>query len=102
MQNDLWQNLSTVQSGLQPGPNTLASTTTINPTSFITLVSGTIDVETVTPPVAGQHMIVLVFTDVTPGSLLTTGNIPVGSTTLAQDVPMLLFYNPFEAIYYLK
>lgn len=96
------QNIATVQSDQQPKPNTIASTTTIAPTSFITFVSGTIDVGTITPPVTGQHMLVFIFTSATPGDLLTTGNILVGSTTLAQNVPVFAFYDPNGQEYYLK
>jgi hypothetical protein len=100
MANDLlFQNISTVQNKLQPKPNTIASTTTIAPTSFITFVSGTVDVATVTPPVTGQHMLMLSFTSATPGDLLTTGNILVGTTTVVQYTPILLFYDPNQAKY---
>ncbi len=95
-----FQQLSTVQSKQQLPPATVASTTTIAPTTFITFVSGTTDVGTITPPVTGSHMLVYIPTDATPGDLLTTGNIAVGSTTLVQNVPVLLFYNPLEAVYY--
>jgi hypothetical protein len=99
MSDLLFQNLSTVQSEQQPKPNTIASTTTIAPTSFITFVSGTVDIGTITPPVSGQHMLVLVPTNAAPGDLLTTGNILVGSTTLTTNVPVLLFYDPNQAKY---
>ena len=101
MANDLlFQNLSTVQSEQQPKPNTIASTTTIAPTSFITFVSGTVDVATITPPVTGQHMLCFIFTNATPGDFLTTGNILVGTTTVAQNKPVLMFYDPNQAKYY--
>jgi hypothetical protein len=99
MSDLLHQNIATVQSEQQPKPNTIASTTTIAPTSFITFVSGTVDVGTITPPVTGQHMLCLIFSDASPGALLTTGNVLLGSTTLAQNVPVLLFYDPNQAKY---
>lgn len=102
MSDLLHQNLATVQSNQQPSPVTIASTTIIAPTTFMTLVSGTIDVATITPPVTGQHMLCLIFTDATPGDLTTTGNILVGSTTITQNVPILAFYDPAQAKYYLK
>lgn len=102
MSDALFQNFSTVQSNLQPGPVTVASTTTIVPKGFITLVSGTIDVATITPPVTGQHELVLVFTDASPGDLLTTGNVLVGTTTVVQNVPLVLFYNNVINKYYVK
>ena len=97
-----FQNLSTVQSSAQPKPATLASTTTIAPPTFMTFVSGTIDITTLTPPVTGAHMLVLIPTNASPGDLLTTGNILVGTTTFVQNVPVLLFYNPLNGKYYVK
>ena len=102
MSDALFQNLSSVQSNQQPGPTTIASTTTIAPSTFMTLVTGTIDIKTVTPFVTGQHEIVLIFTDASPGDILTTGNVPTGSTTITQNAPVLLFYNPDSARYYIK
>lgn len=99
MSDLLFQNFSTVQSKQQPKPNTVASTTTIAPQTLITFVSGTVDIATVTPPVTGQHMLLLSFTDGSPGALLTTGNILVGTTTVAQYTPILLFYDPNQAKY---
>jgi hypothetical protein len=72
MSDLLFSNFSTVQNKSQQAPNTLAAATTIAPTTLITYVSGTTDVGTVTPPVTGQHMLVLVFTSETPGDLLVT------------------------------
>lgn len=102
MSDLLGANLATVQSSQQPTPVTIASTTTIAPSTFITFVSGTIDINTVTPYVTGSHMIALIFTSATPGDLLTTGNIVAGSTTLAQYVPVFLIYDPIGAEYYIK
>ena len=102
MSDLLFQNISTVQSKQQPTPATIASTETIAPSTFMSLVTGTTDIATITPPVTGSHMLCLVFTDASPGALLTTGNVLVGSTTIAQDVPLLLFYDPAQAAYYIK
>jgi hypothetical protein len=95
-----FQNISTVQNELQPKPNTIASTTTIAPSNFLTFVSGTVDIATITAPVTGAHMLAMIFTDASPGDLLTTGNVLVGSTTIAQNTPLLLFYDPNQAKYY--
>lgn len=100
-QDTAFQNLSTVQSEQQPTPPTIASTTTIAPSSFITFVSGTTAVATITPPIAGQHQLVFIFTNAAPAALATTGNL---TNTLAptQNVPVLAFYNPNSATYYVK
>lgn len=101
MSDLLFQNISTVQSNQQPAPNTVASTTAaIAVQTFMTLVSGTVNVGTITPPVSGQHMLALIFTNASPGQIVTTGNILVGSTTVTQNVPVLLLYNPNNAKYY--
>lgn len=94
-----FQNLSTVQNSAQPKPVTLASAATIAPTTFLTYVSGTTDVATVTPPVTGTHALLVQFTDSSPGDILTTGNILVGTTTVAQYSIVLLVYDPARAKY---
>ena len=99
--SDLYhQNFLTAQSKQQPYPNTIASATTIAPSTFMTFVSGTTDIATVTPPLEGQHMLCLIFTNATPGDLLTTGNVLIGTTTVVQNVPVLLFFDPNQAKYY--
>lgn len=93
MPDDLnFQNFSTVQSKLQPKPNTIASATTIAPTTFITYVSGTAQVGTITPPTTGACMLVLIYTG-SPGTMLTTGNISQAIVP-TQNVPTLMFYDP--------
>lgn len=101
MANDLlFQNISTVQNSTQSKPNTIAAAATIAPSNFLTFVSGTTDVATITPPVTGAHMLALIFTNASPGDILTTGNVLVGTTTPAQNKPILLFYDPNQAKYY--
>lgn len=94
----LFQQLSTVQDGLMPAPPTLASDTTIAPTTFLTLVSGTAAITRITPPIDGVHMLVIVPT----GSLatfLTTGNISKAIVPTV-GMPIVLIYNPIAATYY--
>ncbi len=93
----LFQQLSTVQDNLMPTPPTLASSTTIAPTTFLTYISGTAQVATVTPPINGVHMLVLVFTD-SPGTFLTSGNVSQAIVP-TQNLPTFLFYNPITATY---
>src|SRR5689334_13681349 len=100
MADDLnFQNLSTVQNQGQLMPVTLASATTIAPKTFLTFVTGTTDVATVTPPVTGTHALVMQFTDSAPGDILTTGNVLIGTTTVAQNSIVLLVYNPVVSKY---
>lgn len=93
-----FQNLSTVQSKLQPMPNTVASTTTIAPTTLHTYVTGTLQVATITPPVTGQHLLFLTFVDASPGATVTTGNIATAITP-TQNVPCGFLYDPALAKY---
>ena len=94
-----FQNLSTVQGAQQPKPNTIASAATVAPTSFMTFISGTVAIATVTPPADGQHMLVFIFTTTTPVAFTTTGNIKYVATPTS-NIPMLLFWNPNENKYY--
>lgn len=92
-----FQDLSTVQSGLQPKPVTLASAATIAPTGFMTFVSGAAAIVNITPPVSGAHMLVLIPT----GAWTTTaaGNIVSALTAQVANVPVLFFYNPITGKY---
>lgn len=98
MADATFQNFSTTQSKQQPGPNTIAAAATIVPQTLMTYVSGTAQVATITPPMSGQHMLCLVFTDVTPGTMLTTGNIN-NAIVPTQNLPTLLFYDPVTRKY---
>lgn len=98
MSDLLFQNFSTVQSNQQPQPVTIASATTIAPSTLITYLTGTAQVADITPPVTGQHMLVLIFTDQTPGTMLTTGNIAT-AVVPDQNTPTLMFYDPTTETY---
>ena len=96
-----FQNLSTVQSEQQPTPKTIASAANISTAieTFISIITGTTAIATITPPVQGQHMLVLIFTNANPGGVTTGGNI-ANAVDPATSVPVLLFYNPITALYY--
>ena len=94
-----FQALSTVQGSQGPQPVTMAAATTIAPTTFLTFVTGTTQVGTITPPVEGAHMLVLIFTDAAPGTTLTTGNIE-NAIVPTQNLPTILVYNPITASYW--
>ncbi len=98
-----FQNLSSVQSEQQPTPKTIASGATLGDViqTFITFVTGTTPIATLQPPVPGQHMIVLIPTDVAPGGVTTGGNIR-NAVDLAQYVPILLFWDPIAQRYHAK
>lgn len=97
-----FQQLSSVQNKGQIGPATIAAATTIAPTTFITFVTGTTNIATITPPVTGSVELVLIFTDASPGQFTTAGNIKLVLTTIAQNVPVLVFWNPLENKWYAK
>lgn len=94
-----FQDLSTVASGIQPKPVTIASAATVAPSTFLSFISGTVAIATVTPPVTGAHMLCFIFTTTTPTAFTTTGNIKA-VTTPAQNLPCFLVYNPVEGKYY--
>jgi len=99
----LFQQLSTVQSDQQPKPPTVAAAATIAVNNFLTVISGTTDIATITPPIANAvQTIGLIFTTTSPGALLTTGNIAVGSTTLVTNKLNILVWNPLTSKWYLN
>jgi len=99
MSDALFQNFSTVQSNEQPVPNTIAAATTITPLTLITFLTGTTQVVTINPPVTGQHMLVLIFTNGSPGAFTTAGNIKAAYQPI-QNLPVVLFYDPVTALYW--
>jgi hypothetical protein len=98
MSDLLFQNLSTVQSNVQPTPVTVTAAATIAPTTFLTRLSGNTAVATITPPVSGCHMLAII-----PGTttgFTSSGNVTGGTTTVANRV-YLFVYDPVAAKYYL-
>jgi len=92
--------LGTVQSPVMPDPKTVAATTTIAPTTFITFITGSTTINTLTPPIAGSHMLCLIWAQSTTSAITTAGNIKAASTVLTGLVPNFFVYNPIEAKYY--
>jgi hypothetical protein len=95
-----FQNISTVQSNEQPAPVTLASAATIAPSTFLTFLTGTTSIATITPPVTGSHLLALVSTDSgTTNATVTTGNI-IKASTFVQNKALLMVYDPVGNKYY--
>lgn len=92
-----FQNFSTVQDEKQIGIRTIASASTIAPTTRATIVTGTTQLVTITPPMPGYHELVLIFPDAM-GVFSTGGNILVGSDP-GVNIPVVLYYNPYTAKY---
>jgi len=101
MSDLLSQNFSTVQSGLQPLPPTIASAATIAPTTKLTFLTGTTQVATITPPVSGYCELTLCFTNASPGAFLTTGNIQTAYQPI-QNRPIDLCYDPSSGKWWVK
>lgn len=91
-----FQDLSTVQSTQQPGPKTIASAATIAPTTFLTILTGNVQVTTITPPQTGLHMIAVKFAGT--NGVTTGGNIATAKASVLNEI-MLLVYNPLTATY---
>lgn len=91
MSDALFQQLSTVQSGLQPTPITVTAAATISPQSFLTVLTGNTAVSTINPPVSGVHMLAIV-----PGTTtgFTTGGNIVGATITVANRVYLFIWNP--------
>lgn len=90
--DEFFQNLSTVQSNQQLPATVLAAAATIAPNTFVTFLSGTTQVATVTPPVSGAVLLGFVFTDASPGALLTSGNIKSAYTPI-QNRLFFMYYD---------
>lgn len=92
------QVLGTVQGAGSAKPTTIASAATIAPVGFLTMISGTANIDNITPPVLGVHMLCLIGTGA--AVLTTAGNILIGTTLVVQR-PTFLVYNPLTAKYYI-
>lgn len=98
-----FQQFSTVQSLLQPKPVTMAAALAITPTTFLTIVTGTTAIATITPPVSGSHMLAIVATATNFSGFTTAGNIAVASLTNSTvwDNKLSLFvWNPLTNKYH--
>jgi hypothetical protein len=91
--------LATPQSLQQPFPPTIASAATIAPVHLVTFITGTVAVGTITPPIEGAHVLILIFTNASPAVLLTSGNIKT-ATAPVQNVPVIAVYDPATAKYW--
>lgn len=96
-----FQNFMDVQSNQQPAPVTFAAAATVAPTTRLSFVSGTTQVATITPPVTGYHILTFIFTNGSPGALLTTGNIKTAYTP-RQNEAFNLHYDPVSAKYWIE
>lgn len=99
----LFQRLSTVQGANDPTPVTITAAATIAPTGFLTLISGTTAVTTITPPILGAHMLAFVVKTTNFGGFGSSGNISLASLTNATvwtNKVTLMVYEPIAAKYH--
>ncbi len=95
-----FQNLSTVQSNQQPKPVTIASAATITVTGFLTFITGTVQIATITPPIdGGVTLIALVFTNANPAAFLASGNIESTKDPATLEL-VLLCWDPLSSQWY--
>jgi hypothetical protein len=99
MSDLLMQQISTVNDGLQPTPPTIASAATIAPSNFLTFLTGTVQLATITPFTTGAHMICLIFTNASPGAFVTTGNIKAALQPV-QNLPVFLIWDPVSSLWW--
>lgn len=80
--------------GVNQRPNvaTVASAATIAPTTFFTVITGTTDISTITPPYADfQGMLALVFSGATPPDIVTGGNIALTKSPVQYEVVLVAY-----------
>jgi hypothetical protein len=97
-----FQDLSTVAGPTQQKPVTFAAAATITPKTFLSFVTGTTAIATITPPIQGAHLLCLIFTTTQSGQFATTGNLTVSGTTATANVPQFFVYDPSTNKYYGK
>ena len=101
MSDEFFQEFSTVQSNQQQFPPTLASAAVIAPITKLTFLTGTTQLETITPPVTGYCEVTLCFTNAAPGAFLTSGNIKTAYQPI-QNRPIDLCYDPSTGLWWVK
>ena len=92
-------NLAEPQNEQNTLPNTIASAATVVPVHKLTFLTGTVQLETITPPMSGYHVLHFCFTNGAPGAFVTTGNIKTAYTPIQNRV-IALHYDPSTAKYW--
>ena len=90
-------NIAEPQSEQNALPNTIASAATIAPIHKFTLITGTTQIATITPPMPGFHVLYLMFVDA-GGTFLTSGNV-LNAVVPTQNIPCIFWYNPITGKY---
>jgi len=92
-----FQELSLTQNAAGKGVRTIASAATIAPTTPLTIITGTTQLVTITPPVSGAHVLYFVFPDAM-GAMATSGNILVAADP-GVNIALAMVYNPLTGKY---
>lgn len=93
-----FQDFSSVQNSGQIGVRTIASAATVAPTTLVTIITGTTQLVTITPPVSGAHVLYLIFPDAM-GVFATSGNI-INAVDPGVNLPVTMVYNPYTGKYH--
>jgi hypothetical protein len=80
-------------------PPTLLSAAAVTPVTNTSFISGTTQIATINPLSGDAHQLTFIFTDASPGTFLTTGNIALGVTPI-RNAAVILSYEPRTKIYY--
>ena len=100
MSDLLHQNFGSPQSNQQPQPQTIASAATITPTGLVTLLTGTVNIDIITPPVTGAHVLYFISNAATPFVTGGTGDGDIAANvTLAADQVCIMVYDPIARTY---
>ena len=81
MSDLLFQNFLPAQSNQQPAPVTFTAAATIAPTTYLSYITGTTALATITPPLSGTHTLAVIAKTTNWAGAVTTGNILVASIT---------------------
>ena len=95
-----WAKVKSPGNALSPLPVHMAAAATIAPSTYLTVLSGTTAVVTITIPYTGfSGTLCIVWTDGSPGATTTAGNIAL-ATTVVQYKAVLFTYDPVNAKWY--
>lgn len=80
-------------------PQSITAAATIEPSSGYSKITGTTQVQTITPPLANNVHMLFITAGATNSFALTTGNITGGVTTSSTTIPTRLLYDPQQSKY---
>lgn len=96
------------QSQLDPAPTTFAAAALVSPPTKLSFITGTTQIanigvldddSNVVPMQLGYHELVFIFTNGSPGTFLTSGNIAT-AVVPTQNIPCRMYYDPVSKKYW--